>query len=548
MSRERKRRKPKPVERHGGLRLTEEALHLLRGAGLRAWTWYLVGSVPFWLGLVWYVTLMFESGLAASRVVSGALPMAPLYGWMKCCQSRFAIELWRSAGKPVELTSGWRRRLVFRQCFWQPYGLLLVPLSHLFLVPYPFVSSFFQNLTVCEALGETKERPVRQKAADYGSKEILKSVTFLFLGKKTLFLLVGLNWLTVLGVAPHLAYSLTGIENEFVRNPAAYLGGGFWMTVWMFTFLTVDPLLKAYHLLRCSAIASRKTGGDLRDELRGLRHAAAGLAVCLWLGALPGTGPGRAIAESTVRPAELDGVIDQVSRQEKYLWRMPPELFEESREALNPFQRFLRSLAEDLGDAVEAGFETLLEWWKTIFGKWEPDLDPGDPAGFLDGLQSVAKGLMILLIVALAAMVSLLVFRAWRRRRPTARPAEGGGVEAPPDLEDEEVMANALPVDKWLSLARDLQAGGEWRLALRALFLAFLARLEERRLLVIRRSKSNRDYERELESRGLPEPELLPFFQRFRREFEAVWYGDYPATSEQVDDLRDWLEQWGESA
>ena len=68
------------------------------------------------------------------------------------------------------------------------------------------------------------------------------------------------------------------------------------------------------------------------------------------------------------------------------------------------------------------------------------------------------------------------------------------GRALPPDLAAEDLLATQLPEDEWLSLARGLLASGERRLALRAFYLSLLAGLGERKLLVIARHKSNRDY------------------------------------------------------
>ena len=71
-----------------------------------------------------------------------------------------------------------------------------------------------------------------------------------------------------------------------------------------------------------------------------------------------------------------------------------------------------------------------------------------------------------------------------------------------PDIADENVRADQLPEDGWTKLARELLERGEFRLAMRAFYLASLSHLAARNLISIARFKSNRDYERELRRRG----------------------------------------------
>jgi len=46
-----------------------------------------------------------------------------------------------------------------------------------------------------------------------------------------------------------------------------------------------------------------------------------------------------------------------------------------------------------------------------------------------------------------------------------------------PDLADENIRADQLPEDGWTKLARELLERGEFRLAMRAFYLASLAHL-----------------------------------------------------------------------
>jgi hypothetical protein len=103
------------------------------------------------------------------------------------------------------------------------------------------------------------------------------------------------------------------------------------------------------------------------------------------------------------------------------------------------------------------------------------------------------------------------------------------------------VQATELPEDGWLALAREQMEKGEWRLALRALYLAHLARLSAEGLLSLARFKTNLDYERELLRRAPGRRDIIENFTCLRRLFESVWYGREHAAEETV---RQWSAQF----
>ena len=95
----------------------------------------------------------------------------------------------------------------------------------------------------------------------------------------------------------------------------------------------------------------------------------------------------------------------------------------------------------------------------------------------------------------------------------------------PIDLESEAVVATQLPEDEWIRMAREKIEKGEYRLAVRALFLASLAHLGEHGLLNISRFKSNRDYRGELSLKARSMPVVIEAFSENVSLFEWVWYG-----------------------
>jgi hypothetical protein len=103
-----------------------------------------------------------------------------------------------------------------------------------------------------------------------------------------------------------------------------------------------------------------------------------------------------------------------------------------------------------------------------------------------------------------------------------------------PDITDENVSADQMPEDEWESLARELLRNGQFRLAMRAFYLASLANLARRNLVRIARYKSNLDYENELRRRGHAISEILPAFGENVAVFERVWYGAHNVSADLV--------------
>ena len=149
----------------------------------------------------------------------------------------------------------------------------------------------------------------------------------------------------------------------------------------------------------------------------------------------------------------------------------------------------------------------------------------------------------ILLLAGLAVLFSLLAviaYRTWRRGRAAPAVAARAVAASVPDLAGDDVGAEDLPVTGWMALAHDLLHQGDLRLALRALFLAQLARLAEFGLITLARYKSNREYERELARRRTGRtPELLADFADNLSMFDRVWYGRYDVDRGDIDRFMD---------
>jgi hypothetical protein len=520
----------------GGLGLLEEAAHLVRAAAPRTLAAYYVGTIPFLLGFLYFVVDMSRSPFARQHVAEASLGVAALFFWMKLCQASFAARI--RAQLALKPQPQWGLKGSLKVCLTQSVihatGLFLLPLALILVLPLAWVYAFYQSATVLVdpesgEVGKLVKRAWKQTSLWVFENHAALGIGFLF------SICVLLNWALVAIAIPGLIKTLLGIETAFSRSPAAMANTTFFGIILGLTYLCVDPILKTVYVLRCFYGESLQSGEDLKADLRqfgsaprrlaGLLVVSIGLICCTALyaaQAAPATGPA---IRAEVSPAQLDREIDQVIRQTKYTWRLPRKAIAEGEKGI--VTRFIERVVRLVRNAVNAVAESISRLLRWIFG---------EGAGFaLPGFGWItSSGLLFVLLAALACLLAIFLLRS-RRRKTARKPAVAAvAVENIPDLTDETIRADQLPEDGWTRLARQLMESGDYRLAMRAYYLATLANLSQRNLLGIAQFKSNRDYENELRRRGHSIPGLAPLFGENIVMLERIWYGRHTADRDLV--------------
>lgn len=364
------------------------------------------------------------------------------------------------------------------------------------------------------------------------------------------------NVAILLVALPQLWQALTGEQTVLALSGFyAFINTTFLTTVFALTYLVLDPLTKAAYVLRCFHGESVTTGEDLRVELRPFRAGA--LSGRLSLGILAAglltlasgvcaatppaadaagrpTSPVKAAAGNPAdreREARLEASIDEVLARPDYAWRMPREGLGVDPDSPSLWGQFFRKLAQQTREWLASLVRLLrkLDHWMRRF---LPHRE-ANPAGDL-AWQSTIQTMLFVLLAVSASVLAVLVLRAWKRHREAPRRLTATPVVTAEALLKDEVVADRLPSDEWMALARELLGRGETRLALRAMFLGALAHLAQAGRLTVARGKSNREYRRELERKAHDRPELLEAFIRNVGLVERVWYGAHPATDELV--------------
>jgi hypothetical protein len=156
---------------------------------------------------------------------------------------------------------------------------------------------------------------------------------------------------------------------------------------------------------------------------------------------------------------------------------------------------------------IERWLQELSNAWNELLRRILSNLGMGDTAGTLSSycLAGIG-GLALILVIAFGLRYILSGFVA--------------EAELPLDGEDEDNLTSEAALQR----AQTLSNGGDYRTAVRYLYLSALLLLEERGLLRYDRSKTNREYIRSVAHL----PALAANLQDVVEVFDRVWYGFQP--------------------
>ncbi len=460
----------------------------------------------------------------------------------------------------------------------QPWGIVVLPVAFVIMLPFPQVFAFFQNATLIGSgderdMGEVVKKSWAQASLRPGQNTLsiwlaspflvmlaaafffaivpilmssnieASSLPFLLAAGLVMIplcplgMVVALNAGLSLFLIPWLLRTLLGIETVFSMGGFAAVNDTSLAIICGLVYLCLDPVLKAVYCLRCFYGESLRTGEDLLVELRALKRGSLRLVILLFI-FLGCASAGHALAEGrpfepsgigrVVSARELDGAIDRVMRSPEYTWRMPR--MRPPATGHGALHAFLAPVVKALRAGwryVEKGLLRLLAWVVDFINGMLPagrQEEGGDKRW-----TSLSRVLIIAPLAAMMALIAFLGWRAWKGRKVRAVPAAGTDPTLP-DITKAEVDARALPEEGWLAMAREMALKGESRLALRALFLATLAFLAYEDLISLAPHKSDREYERELHLRSHARPYVPSVFAENRVIFERAWYGVHEVT------------------
>lgn len=168
------------------------------------------------------------------------------------------------------------------------------------------------------------------------------------------------------------------------------------------------------------------------------------------------------------------------------------------------------------------------DFWKAIW-EWLRKKEPGDahvelPEG--GGSMVGANAVMLVAIAVVAGTLLFILLRGWKRKRPDDAALDESGAVSEQALSSDPMSALSRPPEGWASLADQLAAQGQFREAIRHLYLALLSRLHRDGAIDYDPTCSNWEY---LSAFKGPSDQKPPFRELTRR-FDFVWYGNLDAS------------------
>ncbi|HUX68010.1 MAG TPA: DUF4129 domain-containing protein [Terriglobales bacterium] len=490
------------------------------------WRYY-VASAPFAAALLWSWQRATSTRLAENW--GPALVLTLTYAWRSWGTGEYSRRLLAVCGGG-RLGSTAAERL---KEMWSAVTLMLLwwmGLPLLLGVGVLYVAAQYVPLVE----GRSLVRALRLAGRWWGQQWLLLGLALLVGG--IVFINLGIAAIIV----PYMLHSLFGLQSamSFSQTPLFLMQSSlFWMCLLLAVYLALDPVFKCAITVSYQQMQAARNGADLAEaiaqlgrEARGKQNWAGVAMVALVALGLAGlAAPRRARAQAVVAAPALARAIRQELRQPPYAWHQAQA---------SPFW-------QGLGQAMGWVFKPLAAVGREIgklfgeFGRWLRKLFQGGPQ---PGEKSTAgesawqRGEWTLAGLCLLLLVGLIVARL-RRGRHSHGAVMAGAKLAPVDVAT--ATAAEQGEREWLAMAQRLQEAGELRLAFRAAFLAGLAGLAERRLVTIRRDRTNREYLEEFRRRARQgragEESNLQRFGSGIGAFDEVWYGGREVDAERLD-------------
>ena len=366
----------------GAFDLIEEATQSLRTAPAATLAAYYLGAIPFILGLLFFWADMSRSPFAYQHLADASLAISLLFLWMKCWQVVFARRVRAQIAGESPPAVNFRRgaRIFLTQTILQPFGLFLIPLSLVPVLPFAWVYSFYQNVTALadgeKSTPELFKKSYRQAALWPKQNNIALAVLAGFA------LCIFINWATICLILPKLFTMLFGVQSVFSKSPESMLNTTFFAAMFGLTYLCVDPILKIFYALRCFYGESLESGEDLKAELKPFVSSAQKIAniILIFLAIFSSMPVKAAVAQPPVNPQhasqistpDLDRAINETIHESKYTWRMPREKVEGVDADNGLVARFLDEVGAMLRKWARAVLHWLDEWLQKLSRKLHP--------------------------------------------------------------------------------------------------------------------------------------------------------------------------------
>ncbi len=210
----------------------------------------------------------------------------------------------------------------------------------------------------------------------------------------------------------------------------------------------------------------------------------------------------------------------------------------------NIFLKSINDLSKNIKEQISKYFKKISTFFsdlmKKLFGSkkrtHQQNIDP-DKSIFKTimnfSLWTILGVVAIILIIVIAK-----IFKYYSNREDVNKMNNNVSLLEKVDLEEESISADKLKVNEWLELALKLEALKKYRLALRAYYLSVILILSNKELVIIKKSKTDYEYLRDLKNKKHVAQEFIEPFENCITFFQKYWYGDYECGKEQLEEFK----------
>lgn len=518
-------RKQDRFRKFPALSTLDDTIELLRKRWLSFGSLYLVGSIPFFAYLIYFIEdSSYGIGDNGRTAIQSAL-LTVLFFWMRTLHTYACQDLNESMTNdpPRKPTAKQFAQVALQQTNVHGFAALYLLLSSLILAPVAWVYGYTQFLC---ATGTSVSSAKKRKERAWGAAKELSQTLHVFLA---IFTVVwGIAWLNcamLVYFLPELLRMFLGWDNIMSQRGWNPLNTTFLTVSISCSLILVDAIAKAFYTILLHKYESIKSGKDILSKFALPKLTSVALLLSFGLlTANPLQASDQDIPANSSNSQEIEDTIQQVLAQPEFSWRIErslstAEVDEEDSLLDSVFHKMV-----EIKDTVAKQLETFFDW---LFNNKEPDhpTRPYQKSGSGDTSWILRLLAFLGIVIAVFLVIWMLVSIGSRKSIEGTLPTDS---VSDPKLDDENIHAAQLPTDRWIDLATEKAASGDYRLAMRAMFLASLALLGNRKLVTLAKHKSNSEYAAELAQRGLA-PDGRSEFEAFRLGFDQIWYGNYPA-------------------
>ena len=528
--------------------LLDEAFFLLRENLLEILPLHFTALVPFLLCLGYFVFRFGNYHSNEYDIVSWSILLTALFCWkcfFECLLAKKMMDI-ISRREPQKLTAKAAAMIFFKQILMQTPSLLLLLLVFempwLFGICVPFAIIllpliFYTATVICAIEPEAGMISFIKKIFYHISKRFV-SQTGMMLAVLLGTIILTFNITAVIFIFPALIKMFTGIETQFTVAGLMSLSLFFNTTIWTIIFsivwLIIDPFCRLLFVLRVFYSESIGKGWDIKATLSRLSSTAVKMIIiCTVLfSAINIDAQDKAPPQKqTVNAEKISESISQTQKDLEFKWRRPGKR-EAQKESwvFHYVETALKYIAEKISEFTR--------WLKKLFWSDEEEQDTSDYSGLQLFLLNAWNVLKYVLPVLVVIVIILIVLKVLKNRAAKGQALPLKTITKKPDLNNEDVTADDLEEHEWLSLSSELMQKGKLRLSLRALYLACISALADRKLLLVARYKTDYEYLNELKRRAHSMPETVSIFESNVGIFQRVWYGEYPVDLEMLKNYR----------